>query len=300
MDAGQAGHIDAVCQTMISTVLSPWAATFEHLVGAASSSLVVCSPYIGRGPCEKIIDSLRRNGRTGIEILVLTDLSRENMLSGSTDVAALVRLCEAIPRTDIRFLPSIHAKVYVADQELAIVTSGNLTQGGLTRNLEYGISVSDAALVTRIRAEILEYRAIGSRVQLPQLRVFEVIVSELSELRRNIEKAARQRLRKEFDVKLRDADEAILRVRVDGLSTHAVFADTILYVLKNGPRRTRDIYPEIQLLHPDLCDDALKLVIQGEEWSQAKWHHRVRHAQLFLARQGKIILRDGRWQTSHR
>lgn len=283
---------------MISTVMSPWAPTLDNLVSEASKSLVLCSPYIGRDPCARIAEQLRRNNRTGIEILVLTDLSRENMLSGATDVSALIQLCEAIPRTDIRFLPSIHAKVYVADESLAVITSGNLTQSGLNRNCEYGLSVSDAGLVTKIRSEILEYRAIGSGLKLPQLRIFERIVGELAGLRRDIEKVAKQRLRHEFDTKLIEADETILTARVEGLSTHAAFADTILFVLKNGPKRTKDIYPEIQRIHPDLCDDTVKLVIRGEEWSQAKWHHRVRHAQLFLQRQRRIILREGAWHLS--
>ena len=282
---------------MINTVRSPWVLPFENLINAAATSLVVCSPYIGRDPCARIVANLQRNKRTDIEILILTDLSRENMLSGATDVSALIMLCEAIPGTDIRFLPSVHAKVYVADQAHAIVTSGNLTQSGLSRNLEYGVSVSDIRLVKKIRSEILEYRVIGSQIQLPQLRVFETIVNELSGLRRDAEKAAKKQLKREFDERLRDADEIVLRARVEGLSAHAAFADTILFVLKNGPTKTRDLYAEIQFIHPDLCDDSVKLVIHGEAWSQAKWHHRVRHAQLFLARQGRIVLREGRWHV---
>lgn len=282
---------------MINTVPSPWVLPFENLINAAATSLVVCSPYIGRDPCARIVANLQRNKRTDVEILVLTDLSRENMLSGATDVSALIMLCEAIPGTDIRFLPSVHAKVYVADQAHAIVTSGNLTRGGLSRNLEYGISVSDVGLVKKIRTEILEYRAIGSQIQLPQLRIFETIVSELSELRRDTERAAKKRLKQEFDERLRDADEAVLRARIDGLSAHAAFADTILFVLKSGPKKTRDIYTEIQFIHPDLCDDSVKLVIHGEKWNQAKWHHRVRHAQSSLARQGRIVLKEGRWNV---
>lgn len=283
---------------MISTVPSPWTSTFDNLVSQVSTSLLVCSPYIGREPCVRIAEHLRLRNRTGIEILVLTDLSRENMLSGATDVSALIQLCEAIPRTDIRILPSVHAKVYVADEACAVVTSGNLTQSGLARNHEYGISLSDTSLVAKVRAEILEYRAIGSWVKLPQLYVFEKIVGDLSELRRQIEKATKQRLKQEFNAKLREADEAILGARIGGLSAHAAFADTILFVLKNGPKRTRDIYPEIQRIHPDLCDDTVKLVIRGEAWSQANWHHRVRHAQLFLARGGRIVLREGRWHLN--
>ena len=281
---------------MITTVVSPWVSTFDSLVSQATKSLVLCSPYIGREPCERIATSLLRANRTEIDIFVLTDLSRDNMLSGATDVSALIGLCEAIPRTDIRFLPTVHAKVYVADHAFAMVTSGNLTQSGLRRNLEYGIAVSDAPLVKRIRSEILEYREVGSNLSLPQLRVFKGVVDELSEYRNNLTKSVKKQLAQEFNAKLQDASETILRARVDGLSSHAAFADTILFILKNGPLSTKEMYPQIQAIHPDLCDDTIKLVISGEEWSQAKWRHRVRHAQLSLARQGLIKRQDDRWQ----
>lgn len=283
---------------MIQTLRSPWAGSFENLVGMASSSLVLCSPYIGQEPCARIVSKLREQDRTSIEVLVLTDLSRDNMLSGATDVTALVRLCEAVPRTEVRFLPSVHAKVYVADRVSAIVTSGNMTLSGLSRNLEYGMLVSDESLVGEIRADVLAYRAIGSKVTLPQLRTFQQVVQELSGMRNEVEKSARCKLRQEFDAKLHDASEVVLRTRVDGLGAHATFADTILYVLKDGPKSTKEIYEEIHRIHPDLCDDSVKLVIHGEEWSQAKWRHRARHAQQFLSRRGDVVRVEGRWHLS--
>lgn len=105
----------------------------------------------------------------------------------------------------------------------------------------------------------------------------------------------RQRFVAEFETKVREADQTILQTRIQGMGSHATFADTVLFVLRRGPQGTRSIYKEVQALHPDLCDDSIKLVISGEEWSQAKWKHRVRHAQLFLARQGRIRREDGLW-----
>jgi hypothetical protein len=233
--------------------------------------------------------------RAEIEILVLTDLSRDNMLSGATDVSALIGLCEAIPRTNIRFLPTVHAKVYVADSSFAVVTSGNLTHSGLRRNLEYGIAVNDTNLVKLIRSQILDYREVGSSLNLVQLRVFEGIVNELAEYRGQLARSVKKELAKEFDSKLAEANKTILEARVEGLSAHASFAESILFILKNGPLTTKEMYPQIQAIHPDLCDDTIKLVIGGEEWSQAKWRHRVRHAQLALARQGRIIRKSNHW-----
>jgi hypothetical protein len=101
---------------MPKPVLSRWANTFDSLIEQASTSLVICSPYVGRGPCDRIALVLRRRGLACIPILFLTDLSRDNMLSGATDVGALAGLCENLPQTEIRFLPNLHAKVYIADE----------------------------------------------------------------------------------------------------------------------------------------------------------------------------------------
>jgi hypothetical protein len=121
------------------------------------------------------------------------------------------------------------------------------------------------------------------------------VITELRELRAQTEKRLTAKLREEFDRKLKAADEEVLRVRAEGLSPHAAFADTIVYLLKQGPKDTKILYSAVQNIHPDLCDDTIKLVIRGEAWSQVKWHHRVRHAQLFLKRQGRIRREGSKW-----
>jgi phosphatidylserine/phosphatidylglycerophosphate/cardiolipin synthase-like enzyme len=281
---------------MVEHLISPWIERFAALLKAASSSLVICSPFIGRRPCTRIATTVRDGGHAEISVFVLTDLSRDTMLSGATDVRGLIELSEALPQTEIRFLPKVHAKACIADERLAVVTSGNLTDSGLTTNLEYGLCLSEPNAVRKVRSDILQYGSLGSRVDVSQLRVFETIIADLRETSVRAERSLRARLRDEFDRKLRAADEEILRVRAEALSAHAAFADTILYVLSKGPKTTPAIYSEIEKIHPDLCDDSIKLVIRGEPWSQVKWHHRVRHAQLFLKRQGRIRRDGDKWR----
>lgn len=280
---------------MIKRLVSPWADTFEGLLAQASKSLLICSPYVGRGPCDQLTTILGRRRMLHIPFLLLTDLSRDNMLSGSTDVKAVAGLCAAFPHMEVRFLRNLHAKVYVVDEQYAVVTSANLTDAGLFRNFEYGLYVHDPIAVKEVTADVTQYALLGSVVELSQLRQFEAVIEELRTLKEQVEKRLRAQLRKEFDKKMREADEAILRVRAEGLSTHAAFADTILYLLKQGPKDTKTLYSAVQAIHPDLCDDTVKLVIKGQQWSQVKWHHRVRHAQLFLSRQGRIKREDGKW-----
>ncbi|MBI2908069.1 MAG: hypothetical protein HYX92_10500 [Chloroflexi bacterium] len=109
------------------------------------------------------------------------------------------------------------------------------------------------------------------------------------------EKQFKGTLRKEFEKKMQAADEEVLQVRADSLSQHAAFADTVLLLLKQGPKDTKTLYTAVQNIHPHRCDDSVKLVIRGEVWSQVKWHHRVRHAQLFLKRQGRIGRKGSKW-----
>ena len=280
---------------MIKTLPSPWIDTFDQLLSAASQSLIICSPFIGRQSCARAASILARNKRATIELTLLTNLSTDNMLSGATDVTGLLDICVAVPHTSIRFLPNVHAKVYVADESCAVVTSANLTNAGMLTNQEYGLWISEDPLVSQIRADILEYCSLGSIVQVAQLKEFQRIVSELRDLRVKAEKSLRARLRMEFEKKLTETQEEILRVRAEGLTAHAVFADTVVYILRKGPKDTGQIYSEVRNIHPDLCDDSVRLVIRGQPWNQAKWHHRVRHAQLFLKRQGKIAKRGDKW-----
>jgi phosphatidylserine/phosphatidylglycerophosphate/cardiolipin synthase-like enzyme len=57
-------------------------------------------------------------------------MSLGNLVQGSTDIPALTRLMERVCHVSLRYLPHIHAKVYVADDRLAPITSANFTDGG--------------------------------------------------------------------------------------------------------------------------------------------------------------------------
>ena len=241
----------------------------------------------------KAIGTMNTPQKNDLKVLVWTGSIVLRAFSESKTLKAL-----STPVRIARASPNIHAKVYVADERCAIVTSGNLTERGLRFNLEYGFYLDEPKLVKEVRGHIISYGSVGSLVDVTRLRLFESIVLELKDLQERVEKSAKSRLRREFTDRLKRADEEILRARAEGMSQHSAFADTILFLLRSGPKDTRSLYDEIQRIHSDLCDDSIRLVIRGEVWSQVKWHHRVRHAQLYLKRQGKIRLDRGMWQLA--
>jgi len=275
---------------------SPWHECFDLLLDRAATSLVLCSPFIGAKPCARVRE--RASGwPSGFQLLILTDLSRDNMLSGATDVAAIHGIAGAFPQTEIRFLPSLHAKVYVADEKEAVVTSGNMTESGLVRNFEYGVRFTEPGVVRTIREDVLHYAALGSPIDLEQLQMFVSITGDLREMRKAAEKSLKARLRREFGRKLREADDRILQARAAGRAPHAIFADAIRHLLRYRPMTTVDLHRAVQQIHPDLCDDTVERVIDGKHFGK-KWKHAVRTAQQHLKKLGEIELVRAEWRLT--
>ena len=249
-------------------------------------------------PCKRIIDIKKEcDALETFSILLLTDLSRNTILSGATDVSAICNLSEIFQQTEIRFLPSIHAKIYVADDKLAVITSANMTSGGLFRNFEYGIKLSDRSLVATVKKDITEYAALGTKIEKNKLKFLSKFSSELAGVRANAEKSIKSQLSAEFERQLRHFDDEIIRLRAAGRTPHAIFAEAILYFLAKHPMSTAELHPLIQKVHPDLCDNSVDRVIDGKHFGK-KWKHAVRTAQQHLKKKGTIDFKDGKWWLS--
>jgi len=233
--------------------------------------------------------------RDTLRIDLLTNLSYDNMLSRATDVRGLIRLYDSFRNCDIRFLPQLHAKIYSSDNT-SIITSANFTRSGFHRNQEYGVVVRDTFTVSKVFDDVKRFHAIGTPVSRDELQAFDAIVDELSELQRGMQKSIRQTARAAFEKKSRTAELQLLQIRAKTVGAHAGFADTIRFILRQqGKATTQELYREVQAIHSDLCDNSVKLVISGVEWTQAKWKHRVRHAQQFLSRRNEITRQNGFW-----
>jgi hypothetical protein len=275
----------------------PWVEEFDAVLERASTSLILCAPFIGRGPCDKVRRRLAVLRDVQFQMTMVTDLSRDNILSGATDVTAIADVVRDFPTAMIRFHPSLHAKVYVADETCAIVASANMTDSGLYRNFEYGVLFDDPRTVRAIRFDVLQYASLGSPVDGAQLDGFAAVVAELRVMRQAAERSLRKRMRQEFDRRLRYFDDALLRARTAGRSAHAIFTDAILHLLRQGPMSTIELHQAISRIHPDLCDDTIDRVIDSRHFGK-KWKHAVRTAQAFLRRRGDIQREGRNWQLT--
>jgi phosphatidylserine/phosphatidylglycerophosphate/cardiolipin synthase-like enzyme len=281
-----------------SLVKSPWQESFLDLISVAQRDLLLVSPFVKVQATDWILSNLQRRGvDQKIRLVVLTNLRPESILNGSTDVEALSAFGKSLPRFELVHLPSLHAKVYVADEQVAVVTSANLTRPGITGNLEYGVSFTDELAVREIRRDLQDYAQLGARVGASDI---DVILRETTELKQaflRAERSIRAEARRAFREKLEAAHVRLLRQRVKDKTTHAILSDTILFLLARGPLRTTELHPLIQQLHPDICDDSIDRVIDGVHFGK-RWKHYVRNAQQSLKRTGQIRYGGERWRLA--
>lgn len=284
-----------VAAPTIQLISGAWDSTFADVVSSAQQRLVLCAPYVSQQGAEAVARA--RIGRTeiGKQSLLLTDLSPFAVCAGATDPRAVASVGTALNGGKVVHLPRLHAKVYVADGRKAVVTSGNLTSGGLGRNYEYGVLVSDKVLATAIEADVLEYASLGAEMDEAALaRYCDAAMEVQSACQQQVASASRAATRK-LALALREAEDALMSVRIAGGARHTVFANTIVFLLRrHGPLKTTQLHPLVKELHPDLCDDNVDRVIKGKNFSQ-KWWHAVRTSQQHLKKAGTIVRVDDRW-----
>jgi len=168
------------------------------------------------------------------------------------------------------------------------------------RNFEYGLCVKERRLVKKIAKDFRRYATLGAPINPLKFPQLKKAIAELKEIKTQLDtqlKGKSVKLRNTFERKKAAAHKQLLVASSERIKNpHAVFADTILYLLEKAPARTKELYPAIKKIHPSLCDDTDKLVISGERWGQPKWRQRMRHSQMYLRRKGKIIRREsGKW-----
>ncbi len=144
----------------MQSVKSPWGSTFDQFAASIQETAIIAAPFITRQPVERLARQLRSRCKS-VRLDVLTNLHPDSLVAGSLDIGALTWLCQQVPGATIRHLPGLHAKAYVADGHTAIVTSANLTHGGLIRNYELGITITNPQNVSEIADDFEGVRTSG-------------------------------------------------------------------------------------------------------------------------------------------
>lgn len=240
----------------------------------------------------------KRKSKRDVNIDILTDISCHALVQGATEIPALLYLLKHHPNARITYLPAIHAKVYIANQSSAIVTSANFTRGGEQTNLEYGVKISKRAVVKQIQDDMSEYKKLSAVVTENELEVIHSQIEEIKKIIHAEQKHIAKTIKLHSIRQHRIIENNLIRTRVKGKSINSIFSETLLYLLSKKPSTTGELHVLVRGIHPDLCDDNSNRVIDGKTFGKL-WKHQVRNAQQFLQRTNAIFY-DEKTKLWHR
>jgi hypothetical protein len=114
------------------------------MLETARFEVVVVSPWIKRQTWNRIAAPLQKFFRRGGRLVVFMRGRESDYSSGmSDDIRDEVRRLGG----ELLFVRPLHAKIYMIDRKEAIVTSANLSQGGIDDNYEAGVWLNDPQVI---------------------------------------------------------------------------------------------------------------------------------------------------------
>lgn len=280
----------------MKTLQKGWHHSLNEVFQSVDKELVVSSPYISNVGAKFLIDNTSNYFKENGILKFVSDLSPKNIYQGSTDPNSFKLLFDTINSVQLFHLPRLHAKVYVSDNNKAIITSGNLTAGGLYNNFEYGIFTDDESNINFIKSDLLNYGNLGAAINFEEIKSYCSISEEIKILYQQKERSSKAEFENRFKIAIEKADTELIKAKIGSGALHSVFEKTIFYLLqKNSSLPTSSINQQIAEIHPDLCDDVDR-IINGIHFGK-KWKHAVRTAQQNLKKKGFIDLENGKWKV---
>lgn len=279
----------------LKLLTSPWKKDFIDIISKTKEKLIISSPFITEEGVTILSNSMKV--KSNIEILLITNFTSQNIINKATDPKALLKLCESFRRVKISSVFGLHAKVYLIDDKISIITSANLTNGGLTNNFEYGVLIDDYTTCCNIKADLLKYYSLGNMLDIELLQKINKEAEEIYKIKNNTDRLIEgSELGKLLKKRIEHLNTELLKNRLkEGKTINTIFSETILFLLKKkGPLNTRELHPTIQSIHPDICDDSIDRIINGQHFGK-KWKHQVRSAQQSLKKKGLIYMEGRKW-----
>ena len=263
-------------------------------MASADKSLLIATPFIKYDATGRLLSELKnRQHQPSIRATIITDISPQSALDASLDISALLLFADHFQQLSVFDVDRLHAKVYLADEKRAIITSGNLTSSAFARNYEYGVVVTEPTMVKRVSDDMRNYAKAGREVSRGELsRLHEAsrdVLVRYKRTSRELEAEVRHDLATEWD-KISAAFGAPAEFLETG---SARFKQPIVEALAaGGSLTTPELCEVIQASWPSLCDDSL-LRIAKDGTRKRQWRHDIHTAQETLQRQG-MLRRDPR------
>jgi len=128
-------------------IKNPWKNIFLNLVSSSKDSIKILVPFVK----ENIVADIFSTKKKSSKFSLITSFKLMNFYSGVSDLSALKFILNQ--KGIVCNYQKLHSKVYIFDEDKAIVSSGNLTTNGMIRNYEYGILLEEKTIIQSIIAD---------------------------------------------------------------------------------------------------------------------------------------------------
>jgi HKD family nuclease len=200
-----------------------WRNDLGSILSQCNEELTISSPYVSEAGIDFLLKNMNNKLKTNGSVNFITDLSPINIYQKATNPIAFQKLMENCSQIKLRHLPRLHAKVYVSDYSHAIITSGNLTAGGLFRNFEYGVELTNNEDVTIVKEDVESYSLLGAEVSLIEIKSYCKILEEVELSLIEKEKTARSESKEIFNSLFQKAEEKLVKLRLSEGAPHTVY-----------------------------------------------------------------------------
>lgn len=129
---------------MVEAIKENFNDVFFDLIRSTRNSIKLCSPFVKK----PIIDQIFDNKHINADLTLITNFNLNYFYRQSSDIEAMDKIIDT--SYNVINCQNLHAKIYIFDDEVSIITSANLTYSGFNRNLEYGVKVDDRLVIQTI------------------------------------------------------------------------------------------------------------------------------------------------------
>lgn len=153
---------------------NPWDNLFYDLISSSNESIKITSPFVKENVVSKMLQSKKEN----VDISLITSFKLMNYYVGASDLKALDKIIQS--GGNIKNYQKLHSKIYIFDDNIAVVSSSNLTNGGLINNYEYGILIDDENVKSILNDfNLLSNNEITGKISLNEINEAQKIISNI-------------------------------------------------------------------------------------------------------------------------
>ncbi len=132
---------------MIQTITNNHADSVLDMIEGAKSSIKIVSPFITKSLAKKLADIVKSN--TKLSCSFITRIYIEDMISKANSIEALEIMLSAGIR--VYAVKGLHTKLYLFDEDKAILGSANFTFGGMKHNIELSLAMEDEEVISELQ-----------------------------------------------------------------------------------------------------------------------------------------------------